>query len=99
MYWYFFFFLISGFCSVLYEVVWLRLAMAQYGVTTPLISLVLSIFMLGLGVGSWGAGRLVKKWRGRLPFSALLLYGLTELVIGASALMVPVELSWGRQIL
>jgi spermidine synthase len=61
MQWYFFFFLMSGFCSVLYEVVWLRLAMAQYGVTTPLISLVLSIFMLGLGVGSWGAGQLVKK--------------------------------------
>jgi len=99
MQWYFCFFLVSGFCSVLYEIVWLRLAMAQYGVTTPLISIVLSVFMLGLGFGSWGAGRLVKTWRGRLPFPPLLLYALAELPIGCSALLVPVEFAWGRQIL
>ncbi len=94
---YFFFFLVSGFCSILYEVIWLRLAMAQYGVTTPLISLVLSIFMLGLGLGSWGAGHLVKRWADRLSFVRL--YALTELLIGISALVVPLELTWGRQIL
>jgi len=99
MQWYFFFFFVSGFCSVLYEIVWLRLAMAQYGVTTPLISIVLSVFMLGLGFGSWGAGRLVKRWRRRISFPALLLYGCTELVIGISAWIVAVELSWGRLLL
>ena len=31
---YFVFFFISGFCSILYELVWLRLAMASFGVTT-----------------------------------------------------------------
>src|SRR5215471_3307006 len=97
--WYFFFFLVSGFCSVLYELVWLRLAMAQYGVTTPLISIVLSVFMLGLGFGSWAAGRLVKLWRGHLPFAPLLLYAFAEFVIGCSALIVPLELTWGRQLL
>ncbi len=96
--WYFVFFLVSGFCSILYEVVWLRLAMAQYGVTTPLVSLVLSIFMLGLGLGSWGAGHLVKKW-GRLSFAPLRFYALTELLISISALVVPLELSWGTQLL
>jgi predicted membrane-bound spermidine synthase len=99
MQWYFFFFLVSGFCSVLYELIWLRLAMAQYGVTTPLVSIVLSTFMLGLGLGSWGGGRLVRKWQGRLPFPPLLLYALTELLIGISALVVPVEFSWGRDLL
>jgi hypothetical protein len=44
MYWYFIFFFVSGFCSILYEVVWLRLAMAQFGVTTALVSIVLSAF-------------------------------------------------------
>jgi hypothetical protein len=28
--WYFSFFFVSGFCSILYELIWLRLAMAQY---------------------------------------------------------------------
>ena len=32
--WYFGFFLASGFRSLVYEVVWLRLAMAAFGVTT-----------------------------------------------------------------
>ncbi len=97
MQFYFFFFLVSGFCSILYEVIWLRLAMAQYGATTPLVSLVLSVFMLGLGLGSWGAGLLVKRWKNRLPF--LRLYALTELLIGVSALVIPLEFAWGRQLL
>jgi spermidine synthase len=99
MQWYFFFFLVSGFCSVLYEVIWLRLAMAQYGVTTPMVSLVLSMFMLGLGLGSLGAGHLVGRWGGQIPFPPLRLYALAELLIGISALLVPLEFSWGRQLL
>src|SRR5881409_1055503 len=58
MAWYFGFFVISGFCSLVYEVVWLRLAMAAFGVTTPFVSIVLSVFMAGLALGSWAAGRL-----------------------------------------
>ena len=56
--WFFFFFFFSGFCSLVYEVVWLRLAMASFGTTTPAISIVLSVFMGGLALGSWAAGRL-----------------------------------------
>src|SRR5208282_6679696 len=54
--WYFIFFFISGFCSVLYELIWLRLSMAQFGVTTAMVSIVLSVFMAGLGLGSWASG-------------------------------------------
>jgi hypothetical protein len=35
MSWFFVFFFISGFCSILYEIVWLRLAMAQFGGMPP----------------------------------------------------------------
>ena len=55
MQWYFCFFIVSGFCSILYEIVWLRLAMAQFGVTTAMVSLVLSAFMGGLE-DSWNRG-------------------------------------------
>jgi hypothetical protein len=55
--WYFGFFLVSGFCSILYELIWLRLAMAQFAVTTALVSIGLSAFMIGLGLGSFLAGR------------------------------------------
>jgi spermidine synthase len=97
--WFFVFFLISGFCSILYEIVWLRLAMAQFGVTTALVSIVLSMFMAGLGLGSWLSGRLIRKYAGQSQVSGLRLYALTELLIGCSALLVPLELRWGRGIL
>jgi spermidine synthase len=96
---YFGFFFISGFCSILYELVWLRLAMAKFAVTTALASIVLSTFMVGLGLGSWGAGRYIHTRRGGLVFNALRLYALAELLIGLSALAVPQELSWGRALL
>jgi spermidine synthase len=71
MQWYFIFFFVSGLCSVLYEIVWLRLAMAQFGVTTALVSIVLSAFMIGLGLGSWGSGYLIRRYEDRIRFPAL----------------------------
>jgi spermidine synthase len=97
--WFFWFFFVSGFCSVLCELIWLRLAMAQYGVTTALTSIVLSVFMAGLGVGSWLAGALVRRYGDRIQFPPLRLYGLLELMIGLSALVVPAELVWGHRLL
>ena len=96
MRWYFGFFFVSGFCSILYELIWLRLAMAQFAVTTALVSIVLSAFMIGLGAGSWGAGRYIRSRKIALSFPALRLYALTELLIGVAAILVPYELVWGR---
>src|SRR5580692_256416 len=99
MAWYFIFFFISGLCGIVYELVWLRLAMAQFGVTTALTSIVLSMFMAGLGLGSWAAGSFVRAYGARLTVHPLKLYGLTELLIGCSALAVPLELSYGHRLL
>jgi predicted membrane-bound spermidine synthase len=99
MAWYFVLFVGSGFCSILYELIWLRLAMAQLGVTTALVSMVLSMFMAGLGLGSWVSGRLIRGLRGYSRLSPLRLYALLELFIAGSAVLVPLELSWGRSAL
>src|ERR1700689_2139426 len=96
MRWYFGFFFVSGFCSILYELVWLRLAMARFSVTTALVSIVLSVFMLGLGVGSWAAGRYIGKGLASRTRDGLRLYALAELLIGVSALSVPYELAYGK---
>src|SRR2546425_836288 len=96
MAWYFGFFVISGFCSLVYEVVWLRLAMAGFGVTTPFVSIVLSVFMAGLALGSWAAGRLTRRLGAVPPRLALRLYAAVEAVIGVSGIAVPGELGWGR---
>ena len=99
MRWYFGFFFVSGFCSLLYELVWLRLAMARFSVTTALVSIVLSAFMVGLGLGSWAAGRYIGRTQAPQRWDGLRLYAFTELLIGVSALLVPYELSWGRLLL
>lgn len=101
MFWFFILFLVSGFCSILYEIVWLRLAMAQFGVTSALTSIVISMFMAGLGLGSWGSGRLIRKFedQNQVRIPALRLYALAELLIGISALLVPSQLLSGRRLL
>jgi spermidine synthase len=99
MLWYFSFFLISGFCGILYELVWLRLAMAQFGVTTPIVSIVLSAFMGGLGIGSLAAGKFIRRYGQKISFPPLWLYAGSELLIGISALAVPSELIIAHRIL
>lgn len=99
MIWFSLFFFLSGLCSIVYELVWLRLAMAKFGVTTALVSIVLSAFMAGLGGGSWLCGVLVRRYGERLKFSPLRIYGTIELAIGVSALVVPLELEWGSRLL
>ena len=71
--------------------------MAQFAVTTALVSIVLSAFVIGLGLGSFLAGRYVRSQTYRLP--GLRLYSLVELLIGVSALAVPRELAFGRAFL
>src|SRR5208282_6738838 len=78
--WYFGFFVVSGFCGLVYEIVWLRLAMASFGVTTALASIVISMFMAGLGLGSWGAGRLTRRVLATDGRKALRLYSIAELL-------------------
>jgi len=96
---FFFFFFLSGFCGLVYQVVWLRLAMADFGVVTPLVSIVLSVFMAGLALGSWGGGRLVRRLADRSGGFFIGLYGAAELGIGISGLVVAPLLSAGRSLL
>ena len=96
--WFFFFFFVSGFCSLLYELIWLRLAMAEFGVTSALAAIVLSTFMGGLGLGSWISGAFIRR-RGEQIRRPLRWYALTEFLIGISAIAVPYELLAGRRAL
>ncbi len=97
--WFFAFFFISGFCSLVYEVVWLRLSMAKFGVTTPMVSIVLSVFMAGLGLGSWAGGRFIRRFDASPAGVPLRLYGILELLIGVSGLAVPPLLDAGYGLL
>jgi spermidine synthase len=97
--WFFLFFLISGFCSLVYEVIWLRLGMAKFGVTTPMVSIVLSVFMAGLGLGSWGGGKFIRRFDRAPAATPLRWYGLLELIIGVSGFAAPATIDAGYRLL
>lgn len=92
-------FFISGFCGLVYQIVWTRLAFASFGIITPVMSVVISVFMLGLSVGSWAGGRYVATLVRRTGLSAAGLYALAELMIGLGAFAVPTLFRLGEQIL
>ena len=97
--WFYAFFFISGFCSLVYEVVWLRLAMAKFGITTPMVSIVLSVFMAGLGIGSWAGGIFIRHVDRSAAVRPLRLYALVELLIGLSGILAPLTINAGAHIL
>jgi spermidine synthase len=93
--WFFAFFVISGFCALLCQVVWLRLAMARFGVTAAMVAIVLSVFMAGLALGNALGGRIVERMNASRR-TVLLLYAACELTIATSARLVPLALDAGR---
>ena len=50
-------FFLSGACTLIYEVVWVRLLVLVFGMSVFAVSTVLSAFMAGLAIGSWSMNR------------------------------------------
>src|ERR1035438_8446645 len=92
-------FFVSGFCGLLYQVVWTRLAFASFGIITPVLSVVISVFMLGLSLGAWAGGRWIGALVRRSGCSAVLFYALAELLIGLGAFVVPQLFGLGEHLL
>jgi spermidine synthase len=82
-------FFLSGFSSLIYQVVWTRIAFASFGIIAPVLSVVLSVFMLGLAVGSWAGGQSIAWLVKKTGLSAAAFYGCVELIIGLGAFAVP----------
>jgi predicted membrane-bound spermidine synthase len=76
--WIYLVFLLSGFAALLYQVVWQRALYAIYGINIESVTMVVTAFMLGLGIGSV-AGGIVSKDPKR---PVLLMFSLVELGIG-----------------
>jgi predicted membrane-bound spermidine synthase len=83
-------FLVSGFAALLYQIVWQRSLFAIYGINVEAVTVVVTAFMVGLGVGSLVGGAVSRD--PRRP--ALALFGLVELAIGAFGLVSLPLLGW-----
>lgn len=60
------FLLLSGASALIYQVLWVRLLTLSIGSTSVSISIVLSVFFLGLGLGSYFAGALIRRFKDAL---------------------------------
>lgn len=96
-------FFVSGFAALIYQVVWQRALFRFFGVNIESVTVIVSIFMLGLGLGALIGGYLSKKFPGKLPhlfviceasigifgfFSLKLFAFLTEVTLHSSPLTV-----------
>jgi spermidine synthase len=86
--WIYFLFLFSGVASLIYQIVWVRMLTLVFGHTIYSVSIVLSAFMAGLGLGSYLWGRTIDK-----TGKPLLVYGKIEILIGVSAAFLSILLS------
>lgn len=73
---YLFFF--SGFSAIIYQIVWQRVLFTCFGTNIEAVTIVISVFMFGLGVGSLLGGFLSKRYNNRL----IELFIFLEITIG-----------------
>ncbi|MFH2064439.1 MAG: fused MFS/spermidine synthase [Pseudomonadota bacterium] len=83
-------FFVSGMTGLIYEILWTRMIVKVIGSAPFAISIVLTVFMGGLGFGSFLAGRSVDRIK--QPLSLVRLYGLLEIAIGIYGLVLPLLL-------
>src|SRR3954468_1249040 len=76
-------FFCSGFPALIYQIVWQRALFSIYGVNVQSVAVVVSAFMLGLGIGSLVGGRLSEKF----PQRGILIFGICELGIAGFGLI------------
>ena len=80
--WIYYLFFFSGFPALIYQIVWERALFALYGVNVESVTVVVTGFLLGLGLGS-----LVGGFLSRIPGMPLLaLFGAAELSTAAYSL-------------
>jgi spermidine synthase len=70
-------FFFSGMPALIYQIVWQRALFAIYGVNAESVAVIVSAFMLGLGLGSLVGGR----FSARFPRYGILIFGIAELGI------------------
>ena len=84
-------FFFSGVAGLIYQILWLRMIDKVVGSAPFAVATVLSVFMGGLALGSWLAGRYIDRISSRS--NLLSLYGKVEFAIGIYGLLLPLLIS------
>ena len=84
-------FFLSGLTGLIYEILWTRMIIKIIGGAPFAVSIILTIFMGGLGIGSYIASRTIDRFE--RPAKLVQIYGTLELAIGAYAFAIPALLA------
>lgn len=85
-------FFLSGICGLVYEVLWVRQFGTVFGCSVHSAALVSAIYMLGLGLGGFLAGRFADRKYLEDPDCLVRYYGYLELGVGLYGLAIAVLL-------
>lgn len=86
----YFIFFVSGMSGLIYQVIWVREFGQIFGNTIQSASLVSGTFVLGLGVGSWLAGKIIDGRNEINSKAGLACYAYAELLIGLMGLLIAI---------
>lgn len=79
-------FFLSGMTALIYQIIWMRLISRVVGAAPFAVSAILVVFMAGLGLGGYIAGRMSNRWLG---IRLVRVYGVLEIATAVYALFVP----------
>ena len=90
-------FFLSGISGLLYQIVWVRQFGLLFGNTIHSTSLVVAVFMCGLGLGGYFAGRWIDKVYRKDRDFCIKVYAYAEFLIAAFGLLIAVLLIQGEE--
>ena len=87
-------FFLSGTAALAYQVCWQRILFFSFGTDIESTTIIVSVFMMGLGLGALAGGWAADKWFKKI----VPLFALSELGIGLFGLVSPHLLPWASDV-
>ena len=87
-------FFLSGIAALIYQIAWQRMLFTAFGVDPESATIIISVFMAGLGVGAYYGGRIAD----RFPNHIIQFFALTEIGIGTFGIASPFLIEFVKEV-
>ena len=87
-------FFLSGIAALIYQIAWQRMLFTAFGVDLESVTIIISVFMAGLGVGAYYGGRIAD----RFPNHIIQFFALTEVGIGTFGIASPFLIEFVKEV-
>ena len=87
-------FFLSGIAALIYQIAWQRMLFTAFGVDLESVTIIISVFMAGLGIGAYYEGRISD----RFPNHIIQFFALTEVGIGTFGIASPLLIEFVKEV-